>query len=66
MAPAQGAAVREKDPVNRLFNRVAYADASQIDGPAIRTACREHSQAPVLAALPVDVAEALPEAATLG
>jgi hypothetical protein len=70
MASAEGAAVGEENPVNRLFNRVAHADASQIDGSAIRTACGEHSQAPVLAALPVDVAEALrkpwPEAATLG
>jgi hypothetical protein len=45
--------------VNRLFDNVAHADASQVDRPAIGTARGKHFYAPVFAALPVEVAEAL-------
>jgi len=71
MAAAEGAAVGEKNPVDGLFNGVSHADASEVDGTAIGAACGEHGyQAPVLAALPVEVARAFrkpcPETATLG
>lgn len=69
MPPAEGAAVGQKNPVDRLFDCVPHADASQIDRSAIRTARGEH-QTPVLAALPVEVADALrnpcPGAAAVG
>ena len=45
--------------MNGLFDRVPHADTSEFDRSAIRAACGEHVQAPVFAALPVEVADAL-------
>ena len=70
MASAERTTVGQENPVDRLFDGVPHTDAPQIDRSAMRAACGEHGvQAPVFAALPVEVAEAFRKpcpAATFG
>jgi hypothetical protein len=45
---AQSAPVRQKNPVNRLLDRVPDAYTSKLDRSAMRTLCSEHFQSNLL------------------